>query len=163
MKESSVINQSDEHGAPALVEEPAPVEPGVAPFRLQPDTELSNVNSYALTDLLSYHDKTFVLNAYAAISKRHPSPSELTQSLQELRSGRRNKTEIIEHLCAKYPDVRVDGLPSPTLRRMSRWPGVGYILTVLRAIGRLWLSRDDRTRWPGSCHVVRRMTTASYR
>ena len=137
MKESSVINKPDEQSAPALAEEPAPGEPGFAPFRLQPDTELSNVSSYALTDLLSYHDKTFVLNAYSAIAKQPPSPSELTQALQELRSGRTNKTEIIEHLCAKYPNVRVDGLTSPTLRRMNQWPGVGYILTVLRAIRRL--------------------------
>jgi hypothetical protein len=137
VKETSVINKPDEQSAAAPQEEPSPVEPGFAPFRLQPDTELGNVNSYTLSDLLSYHDRTFVLNAYAAIAKQPPTPSELTQALQELRSGRRTKTEIIEHLCAKYPNVRVDGLTSPALRRMNRWPGVGYFLALLRAIGRL--------------------------
>ncbi|HEX7295919.1 MAG TPA: hypothetical protein VF251_09230, partial [Pyrinomonadaceae bacterium] len=66
MKE--VINKPDEHVAP----EPELPRRGdsSAPFRLQPDNELDNATSYALADLLSYHDQTFVRNAYAAIAKR---------------------------------------------------------------------------------------------
>ena len=33
--------------------------------------------------------------------------------------------------------MRVDGLGSPALRRISRWPVLGYLLSVLRAISRL--------------------------
>lgn len=136
MKETSVINNPEEHVIPEP-EEPRPATSAVAPFRLQPDTQLDNVNSYALRDLLSYHDTTFVQNAYKAIAKREPSPSELTQTLHELRAGLRTKTEIIEELSGKNPNVRVDGLGSPALRRVSRWPIIGYLLTVLRAVGRL--------------------------
>ena len=137
MKETSVINKPVDDNTPEPRQEPPKVDSGCEPFRLQPDTELENATSYTLTDLLSYHDKTFVLNAYAAIAKRPPSPSELTQALQELRGGRRSKTEIIEQLSAKYPGVRVDGLGSPALRGLSGWPVVGYVLKVLRAIARL--------------------------
>ncbi|HSE32730.1 MAG TPA: hypothetical protein VLA93_14250 [Pyrinomonadaceae bacterium] len=126
-----------EDNSAASREELPQVDSAFGPFRLQPDTELNNASSYALTDLLNYHDKRFVLNAYAAIAKRPPSASELTQTLQELRGGLRTKTEIVEQLSAKYPDVRVVGLPSPLFRQVSRWPVIGHALTVLRAIGRL--------------------------
>lgn len=136
MKQGSLINTPEEHAQLEPAERRS-IDSSAAPFRLQPDTELDKSTSYALADLLSYHDQTFVRNAYNAIAKRSPSPSELIEALDELRSGRRSKTEIVEQLCAKNPTVRVDGLGSAAFRSITRWPVIGYLLTVLRAISRL--------------------------
>jgi len=133
MNESSVINKPEEHAT----SEPGEAQPSVAPFRLQPDSQVDNASSYALADLLNYHDKTFVLNTYAAITKQPPSPAELMQVLQDLRNGHRTKIDIIEQLCARYPNVRVTGLGTPTWRRITSWPGVGYVFRLLRSISRL--------------------------
>lgn len=107
------------------------------PFRLQPDSELPNATSYDLSDLLQFHDRTFVWNAYAAIAKRPPGPAELMQTVDDLRAGRRSKTELVEDLVAKHPQVRIHGLNSSWLRKVSRWPLIGYVLRVMRGVGRL--------------------------
>ena len=134
MKEGSVINKPP----PTDVAEEFPeVDSRVEPFSLQPDPDLDDRSSYQLSDLLRYHDHAFVLNAYSAIAKRPPEPARLDETLQELRSGRRTKTEIVEDLVAKYPNVRVDGLSSPAMRRLSRLPVIGPGLRTLRAIIRL--------------------------
>jgi hypothetical protein len=133
MNESSVINKPEEHAT----SEHREAQASVAQFRLQPDSQVDNASSYALADLLNYHDKTFVLNTYAAITKQPPSPAELMQVLQDLRNGQRTKIDIIEQLCTRYPNVRVTGLGTPTWRRITSWPGVGYVFRLLRAISRL--------------------------
>ena len=133
MNESSVINTPEQNITP----EPAEAGAGITGFRLQPDSPVDNASSYAVEDLLNYHDKTFVLNAYAAITKQPPAPAELMQTLQDLRNGQRTKIEIIEQLCARYPNVRVTGLGTPTWRRITSWPGVGYVFRLIRAISRL--------------------------
>jgi len=133
MNESSVINTPEQNITP----EPEEAGAGITGFRLQPDSPVDNASSYAVEDLLNYHDKTFVLNTYAAITKQSPSPAELMQALQDLRNGQRTKIEIIEQLCARCPNVRVTGLGTPTWRRIANWPGVGYVFRLLRAISRL--------------------------
>jgi len=133
MNESSVINTPEQKITP----EPEEAGAGITGFRLQPDSPVDNASSYAVEDLLNYHDKTFVLNTYAAITKHPPSPAELMQALQDLRNGQRTKIEIIEQLCARCPNVRVTGLGTPTWRRITNWPGVGYVFRLLRAISRL--------------------------
>jgi hypothetical protein len=137
MKESSVINNAPESSAPVLADETPAVSPPVTPLSLQQDAPLENSSSYNLSDLLKYHDRTFVVNVYAAIARQAPSPADLDNRLHELRSGLRTKTEIVEDLVASYPNVRVDGLSSPATRNISRWPVIGYILRLLRSLGRL--------------------------
>jgi len=113
----------------------------IPPLELQPGTGRSDAESYRLDEFLCYHDRTFVANAYAALRKRAPTAAELARTLDDLRSGRRSKVEIIEHLLAAQtdgkPTIHVDGLPSPLLRRLSRWPLLGYTLRLLRDLGRL--------------------------
>jgi hypothetical protein len=120
---------------------PAEVEPGavesIQPLRLQPEVHPSDVETYQLADLLGYHDSAFVTNSYLAIAKRKPAGAELVNALEGLRSGCSSKIQIIEALAAAHPQIRIEGLPSPLQRGMSRWPIVGYVLRLLRAFARL--------------------------
>jgi hypothetical protein len=93
--------------------------------------------SCSLADLLNYHDKEFVLNAYAVIAHRQPKGEELTRALSNLRNGRRTKTAIVEELIERHPGVHIDGVSSPVVRKLKRIPFVGYFLQILRAIARL--------------------------
>lgn len=136
MKESSVINKHVDPDTSMLSEE-TPGGSDVKSFSLQPDTKLENSSSYNLSDLLQYHDRAFILNAYTVIAREPPAPGDLEQRLHDLRSGRRTKTEIVEDLVAMHPDVRVKGLSSTTIRGVSRWPVIGYILRVARGLARL--------------------------
>lgn len=115
--------------------------PRIPPLELQPDIGSSDAESYRLDELLCYHDRTFVANVYAALRKRAPTAAELARTLDDLRSGRRSKVEIIEHLLAAQtdgkPTIHVDGLPSPLVRRLSRWPIFGYTLRLLSDLRRL--------------------------
>src|SRR2546423_1138155 len=110
-------------------------------LELQPGAERSEAERYHLDELLRYRDRAFVANAYAALRKRAPTTAELTRTLDDLRSSRRGKIEIIEGLLAAQteggPTVHVEGLPSPLLRRVSRWPLLGYTLRLLRDLRRL--------------------------
>jgi hypothetical protein len=122
---------------------------GIPPLRLQPDAEQIDSPRYLLDELLCYHDRTFVSHVYAALAKREPTKAELETALNDLRSGRRGKVEIIEGLLAARANgeqkVQVEGLPSPALRRLSRWPVIGYVLRLVRGLARLpMLMRDQQ-------------------
>ena len=122
------------HDAGAAVE----VSANLPPLELQPAPVVAD--SYQLAELLSYHDRAFVEQVYVALLRRTPTDTERARTLDELRSGRRSKIEIIEGLLtgAEGPArVRVAGLPSPQLRRVSRWPLIGYVLRLLRGLARL--------------------------
>jgi len=125
-----------DEGAPA--EAPALHIPAL---ELQPGAERNDAERYQLDELLRYHDRAFVANAYAALRKRDPTTAELTRTLDDLRSGRRGKIEIIEDLLAAQaeggPAIGVEGLPSPLRRRVSRWPILGYTLRLLGDLRRL--------------------------
>ncbi len=113
----------------------------IPPLELQPGTGPRDAERYQLDELLRYHDRTFVAHAYAALRKRAPTAAELANALDDLRSGRRGKIEIIESLLTArsdgQPAIRVAGLPSPILRRVSRWPFVGYLLRMFGGFTRL--------------------------
>ncbi|HYO99154.1 MAG TPA: hypothetical protein VER76_02980, partial [Pyrinomonadaceae bacterium] len=79
-----------------------------------------------------------------AILRRSPSPPEAARELDELRGGRASKVEIIERVWSSAEAqaggagrVRLEGLPSPLMRRLTRVPLVGYLLRLLRALLRL--------------------------
>jgi hypothetical protein len=113
----------------------------IPPLELQPGAERNDADRYHLDQLTRYHDRAFVVNAYAALRKRPPTDLELTTILDDLRSGRRGKIEIIESLLATQteggPRIHVEGLPSPLLRRVSRWPLLGYSMRLLSDLRRL--------------------------
>ncbi len=121
------------------------------PLKLQANVEPGDATSYSLHDLLGYHDRAFVEQVYAALLKRNPTKTEVEHNLTELRSGRLNKIDIIEALLDSQrdgePAVRVEGLPSRTLRRLGRWPVLGYVLRVLRGLVRLPVIMRDQQRF----------------
>lgn len=111
------------------------------PLVLQHDIETRGKDQYHVEELLRYHDGHFIDNAYVALLGRAPFAAERTRELDELRGGRASKVEIVERLLsspeATGRGVRVEGLPSPVLRRLSRVPFVGYVVRLARALVRL--------------------------
>src|SRR5437763_13680338 len=83
-------------------------------LELQPVAYPGDADHYQLEELLRYHDRAFVAHAYAALLKRAPTEAEQARALEDLRSGRRSKVEIIDGLLATRtdgpPPVRVAGL-----------------------------------------------------
>jgi len=69
---------------------------------------------YHVSDFLKYHDKDFVINAYRGILQRHPDRVGLSAYLNDLRSGRRSKIEILGRLRysaeGRGKGVRITGL-----------------------------------------------------
>jgi hypothetical protein len=110
-------------------------------LELRSGMEPRDVECYQLDEVVRYHDREFVANLYVALRKRAPTTAELAGTLDDLRSGRRTKVEIIESLLSgpseRQPPIRVAGLSSPIFRRVGRWPFVGYLLRMLSAFMRL--------------------------
>lgn len=109
----------------------------IPPLELQPEQLPSEVEVYQLHELVRYHDRAFISYAYAALTKRAPTPEELVRELDDLRSGRRDKADIIEGLLdgsERPATVRVVGLRGEVWRRASRWPVVGYAWRLLRGL-----------------------------
>src|SRR5712691_4435921 len=86
-------------------------------FRSQPEFIPNRDDHYHVTDLLQYHDRDFVWNAYRALLKREPDTEGLSAFLEKLRSGRFNKIDVLARLRfspeGKRNHVRVDGLAWP--------------------------------------------------
>ena len=59
----------------------------IAQLRLQPTFEPAADNHYHVDDLLKYHDREFIWNAYRAILKRAPDERGLADFLSLLRVG----------------------------------------------------------------------------
>jgi FkbM family methyltransferase len=119
-------------------------------LRLQPAFEPSADNRYHLNDLLKYHDRDFIWNAYRAILKREPDETGLKDFLERLRSGTRNKIDILASLRAsaegQRANVTIDGLAVPAfIRKVDRVPVVGYLAEMAVSIARLpMLVRSQR-------------------
>ena len=121
----------------------APVgEARVDQFRSQPEFIPNRDDHYHVTDLLKYHDRDFVWNAYRAVLKREPDSEGLTAFLEKLRSGRFNKIDVLGRLRyspeGRRQGVTVDGLKVPaTIRRLYRLPVIGYLLELAVGLARL--------------------------
>ena len=119
-------------------------------LRLQPEFQPALNNRYHVNDLLKYHDREFIWNAYKAILKREPDQQGLKTFLALLRSGNRNKIDILASLHSsaegKRAKVTVEGLSTPALiRKFYRLPVIGYLAEMLVAIARLpMLVRSQR-------------------
>jgi hypothetical protein len=117
---------------------------------LQPDFQAGDRSQYHVAELVAYHDRKFVDAVYKAILRRLPSPVERGRELEDLRGARAGKVEIIERLLAS-PEaraagrgVRIEGLPSPLMRRLDRVPVLGYALRLVRALARLPVSMQHQ-------------------
>lgn len=94
-------------------------------------------NQYRLSELLAYEDREFVRTAYRAILGREPDVDGLDHHLHNLRSGKIDKTGIIENLRSsdegKQRQVRIRGLKPPIIRRLRHVPYLGYFIRWIRA------------------------------
>lgn len=130
-------------GAAATSVEPPSPASQIKPLVLQREVEAGGKAQYHVSELLQYHDRHFIENAYLTLLGRAPFEAERARELDELRGGRASKIEIIERLLSS-PEasrtgraVRVEGLPSPLMRRLSRVPVVGYLVRLASALVRL--------------------------
>ena len=121
----------------------------IPPLELQSGQPPSEAEVYQLHELVRHHDRAFISYAYAALTKRAPTPEELVRELDDLRSGRRDKVDIIEGLLDSdhAATVRVVGLRGDVWRRASRWPVVGYAWRLLRGLASLPLHLQHQQRF----------------
>ena len=115
------------------------------PVRLQPLFHPHSDGRYHVNDLLKYHDRTFIQNAYRAILKRGPDATGYKAFLESLRSARLNKIDILARLRysaeGRAKQVEIEGLQLPAMiRKAYRVPLVGYLLNLAVALARLPLS-----------------------
>lgn len=115
------------------------------PVRLQPSFHPHSDGRYHVNDLLKYHDRTFIQNAYRAILRRGPDATGYKAFLESLRSARLNKIDILARLRysaeGRAKQVEIEGLQLPaTIRKAYRVPLFGYLLNLAVALARLPLS-----------------------
>ncbi len=110
------------------------------PLKIQPKFEKRA--EYQLSDLLGFHDETFIRNAYGAILKREPDNTGLAQYLKTLREGRHSKIDILRSLRfspeGQRANVTIHGLGKLSYaRKIYRVPVIGYLAQLGVAIVRL--------------------------
>ena len=127
-------------------DQPRSSEPSLAEplmLRLQPDFHPKTPgDAYELHDLLRFHDRVFIENAYRAILGRYPSEAEYSSSLTNLRSGRINKIDVLAILRfspeGNAKGIRINGLGNRAfIRRIGRIPIIGYLVRLAIALVRL--------------------------
>jgi SAM-dependent methyltransferase len=127
------------------IAEPERVEPEDWQSRklnLDPPFQPKSDDHYHVRDLLQYHDRYFIQNAYRAILKRSPDSTGFESFASRLRSGDLNKIDILARLRysseGRSKKVKIDGLLFPAvIRRAYRVPVIGYLLQLIVAFGRL--------------------------
>ena len=143
---------------PAVIAGPPTAESAVhssiPELKLQPDFQPRSNNRYHISDLLRYHDRAFVENAFRAILKRPPDATEFARDLKRLRSGDFNKIDLLAALRysneGKAKGVEVDGLTVPALiRRLGQLPIIGYFIRLALAIVRLPSQVRDQREFAG--------------
>jgi SAM-dependent methyltransferase len=100
---------------------------------------------YHISDFLKYHDQDFVLNAYRGILQREADPAGLHAHLEELRTGRVSKVELLGRFRyspeGRMKGTRVRGLglrfiaqaifKIPVLGYVGRWVNAIIMLPVI--------------------------------
>ena len=117
-------------------------EVDIQPFTLQPAFYPHTDGRYHVNDLLKYHDRSFIQNAYRAILKRGPDASGYKTFIESLRSARLNKIDILAGLRysaeGRAKKIEIEGLRTPALiRKAYRVPVLGYLLNLAVALARL--------------------------
>jgi 2-polyprenyl-3-methyl-5-hydroxy-6-metoxy-1,4-benzoquinol methylase len=112
------------------------------PVRLQPLFHPHSDGRYHVNDLVKYHDRTFIQNAYRAILKRGPDATGYQSFIESLRSARLNKIDILARLRysaeGRAKQVEIEGLRLPAMiRKAYRVPVIGYLLHLAVALARL--------------------------
>ena len=126
-------------------------------IKLAPEFKTRRGNRYHINELLQFHDREFIRNAYRAILKREPDEAGLNSYLGRLRSGRRNKIDILASL--RYSaegherGVTIEGLGLPALTRsFVRLPVIGYLYEMVVGLLRLPVSIYHRRQFES--HVM---------
>jgi SAM-dependent methyltransferase len=132
----------------------APPPSSVPELKLQPDFQPRSNNRYHISDLLRYHDRAFVDNAYRAILKRPPDATELARDLKRVRSGDFNKIDLLSSLRyapeGRAKGVEIDGLSTPAVvRRLGHLPLIGYFVRLAIALVRLPKQVRDQREFAG--------------
>jgi SAM-dependent methyltransferase len=127
------------------------------PLALQPAFKPHADHLYHASELLQYHDRNFIQNAYRAILKRGPDATGFKDFIEALRSGRLNKIDILARLRysseGRAKKVQVKGLLLPAVIRQSyRVPVLGYLLQLCVALARL--PRTARSQQQFEAHVL---------
>jgi SAM-dependent methyltransferase len=127
---------NDEESFPALTRLEA------VQLALQPGFEPHADDRYHASDLLKYHDRNFIQNAYRAILKRGPDATGYRSFVESLRSGRLNKLDVLARLRysteGRSKKVQIKGLFLPAaVRQLYRVPLLGYLLRFGVALVRL--------------------------
>lgn len=109
---------------------------------LQPEFQTHHDDQYHVNDLLRFHDRDFIQNAYRAILKRYPDALGFKQFLGTLRDGRLNKIDILARLRfspeGRAKKVHVKGLLLPSIvRRSYSLPVLGYVVRWIIGLARL--------------------------
>ncbi|MBA3441092.1 MAG: DUF4214 domain-containing protein [Pyrinomonadaceae bacterium] len=124
-----------------ILSPPLPPPANIPPLNLQPRFHPNTDDRYHVNDLLQYHDRHFVENAYLAILKRPPEARELATYLEALRNNRIGKIELIERLLlspeGREAKVEVSGRPSSFAKRLTQLPVLGYLLRLVKGLLRL--------------------------
>ncbi len=112
------------------------------PLTLAPEFRFHGDESYHVNDLLKYHDRDFVKNAYLAILRREPDEAGFLHNVELLRTGAFNKIDILASLHyseeGERTGVTITGLKFPaTVRTLERVPFIGYLLQLVLALVRL--------------------------
>jgi SAM-dependent methyltransferase len=117
-------------------------EYSLAQLELQPPFDPSPNDCYHVNELLKYHDRNFIQNAYRAILKRGPDTTGFEAFASRLRSGQVNKVDILARLRyskeGRSKGVKIEGLFMPAaIRQAYRIPILGYVLQWFVALLRL--------------------------
>lgn len=107
-------------------------------LHLQPAFTPHADDNYHVRDLLRYHDRDFVANAYRAILKREPEAAEVTDATDALRHNLITKDDLIASLSSseegRASGVRVEGLPTPFVRRIKRQPAFTFVSQMVKGL-----------------------------
>ena len=142
IRETIAAQKHDASNGAVARETAASATPNFPQLKLQPDFQPRSNNRYHISDLLRYHDRTFVDSAYRAILKRPPDATEFARDLKRLQSGAFDKIDLLAALRysneGKAKSVEVDGLTVPALvRRLGHVPIAGYFVRLAIALVRL--------------------------
>ena len=137
-----------------------------APLTLSPEFAFHGKDAYHVNDLLKYHDRDFIRNAYLAILRREPDEAGFLHNLGLLQSGAFNKLDILASLRysaeGKSNGVSISGLRFPaTVRTLERIPVFGYLLQLMLAIARLPLMIRSQRQFQGYV-VAQQLAIADY-
>lgn len=129
-----------------------------------PGAVLDPKTGYYIDDFLKYHDNNFVINAYRGILRRHPDRVGMSAYLNDLRSGRRSKIEILGRLRyspeGRGKRVQVAGLLLRFLVQSAyHLPVIGFCLRLMTAIPGLMPTIGNQH--GGTAHVDYRLQRLS--